>query len=125
VQSAHPNEIFLRPDDFWIVFRQRFYGPFDYQWSIDLHGIEFRFQGQKFGEFCSDDQFFAELSPFGLPQAVCSAAMLVAAHLVQGIRSGSSAADRLQALKSLLAEHESEPFVVHSEHPAPEPPRTK
>ncbi len=115
MQSATPNEIFMRSDDFWIVFRHRFYGPFDYQWSIDLYGMEFRFQGQKFGEFCSDNEFFADLSPFGFPPEVCSVVTLVAAHLVQGIRSGSSPDDRIRALKLLLAQHEHETFSVHSE----------
>ncbi|MBL8816668.1 MAG: hypothetical protein JNL58_11610 [Planctomyces sp.] len=115
MQSATPNEIFLRADDFWIVFRQRFYGPFDYQWSVDLYGMEFRFQGQKFGEFCSDDEFFADLSPYQLPPEVCSVVMLVAAHIVQGVRSASSPDDRLRSLESLLTLHQHETFRVHSD----------
>ena len=73
-----PNEIILNDDKFWIVSRNALFGPFDYQWSGDLYGIEFNYQGQKFGEVCSDEEFFADLKPFGLPISVARVAALTA-----------------------------------------------
>ena len=41
----------IRFDDtrFWVTHRRREYGPFDYQWSTDLHGLEMTYRGVKFG----------------------------------------------------------------------------
>lgn len=114
MQTRNSHEIILRSEDFWVVFGQRMFGPFDYQWSTDLHGIEFRYQGQKFGEFCSDEEFFADLHPYQLPLTVCQVAILVAANLVSGIRNGTPQTDRILDLTQLLAKHNFEKFIVRN-----------
>jgi hypothetical protein len=46
---------------FWVMHRRQEYGPFDYQWSSDLRGLEMIYQGEKFGEHCSENQIYADL----------------------------------------------------------------
>lgn len=97
------NEVIFHDGGFWVVARNRLFGPFDYQWSGDLHGIEFTYQGHKFGEFCSEHEFFADLKPWGLPLTVCRVATMTAGVLASGIRSGTSEEQRLIRLTELLA----------------------
>ena len=54
--------ILINGSTFWVVHRSRVHGPFDYEWSTDLHGVEFLYQGSKFGEYCSADELYADLS---------------------------------------------------------------
>lgn len=96
------NEIVLTDDRFWIVCRDRIYGPFSYQWSGDLYGIEFLYQGLKFGEVCSEDEFFADLKPFRLPVSVSRVAALTAGVIAAGIRSGTTLDERVSHLIELL-----------------------
>lgn len=111
------NEIILNDDKFWIVSRQELFGPFDYQWSGDLYGIEFTYQGQKFGEVCSDDEFFADLKPFGLPISVSRVAALIAGAIVVSIRSGSTTDERVSHIVSLLQTFELERFSIRESSP--------
>lgn len=111
------NEIILNDDKFWIVSRQELFGPFDYQWSGDLYGIEFTYQGQKFGEVCSDEEFFADLKPFGLPISVSRVAALIAGAIVVSIRSGSSTDERVSHIISLLETFELERFSIRESTP--------
>ena len=106
------NEIILNDDKFWIVSRQGLYGPFVYQWSGDLYGIEFTYQGQKFGEVCSDEELYADLKPFGLPISVARVAALVAGAIVVSIRSGTSTDERVSHLISLLQQFDMERFSI-------------
>jgi hypothetical protein len=62
---------------FWVTHRRREYGPFDYEWSKDLCGIELTYQGRKFGEYCSDDEIFADLKEFRLPAGVAAVGSIV------------------------------------------------
>jgi len=87
------NEILLCDTAWWIVHRGRIWGPFDYQWSSDLRGIELTYQGRKFGEVCSREEFFADLAPFRIPLAVSRVAAIVAGSLAVSI----SAAEDLDA----------------------------
>lgn len=112
-----PNEIILNDDKFWIVSRQELFGPFDYQWSGDLHGIEFTYQGQKFGEVCSDEEFFADLKPFRLPISVSRVAALIAGAIVVSIRTGSSIDERVAHLISLLQTHRLGRFRIRESSP--------
>lgn len=73
---------------FWIRHRGREYGPFDYQWSKDLHGIELIFAGDKFGEFINPQQLHADLSEYQLPSKVSKVAAIVLGSIVFGIRQG-------------------------------------
>ena len=54
---------------FWVRHRHREYGPFDYEWSRDLGGVELIYGREKFGEFCSADEIYADLKEFHLPMA--------------------------------------------------------
>lgn len=112
-----PNEIILNEDKFWIVSRHILFGPFDYQWSGDLHGIEFHYQGQKFGEVCSDEEFFADLRPFGLPISVSRVAALTAGSIAVGIRTGTSLDERVTHLISLLQQFDLQRFSIRESSP--------
>jgi len=117
VLRSAANEIIINDDKYWIVCRQKLYGPFNYQWSGDLYGIEFTYQGKKFGEVCSDDEFFADLKPFGLPICVARVAALTAGTFVLGIRRGTSQDERVTHLISLLQQFDLERFRVRESDP--------
>lgn len=90
---------------FWITHRRREYGPFDYEWSKDLRGIELLYQGRKFGECCSEDEIFADLGEFGLPMCVVEVSSIVLGCVVYGVVNGLSHGERevflLDQLRSL------------------------
>lgn len=111
------NEIILNDDKFWIVSRQELFGPFDYQWSGDLYGLEFTYQGQKFGEICSEDEFYADLKPFGLPISVARIAAIIAGTIVVSIRSGTSTDERVTHLISLLQQFNLGRFSIRESTP--------
>jgi hypothetical protein len=117
VSRSAANEIILNEDKYWIVCRYELYGPFNYQWSGDLYGIEFTYQGQKFGEVCSEDEFFADLKPFGLPICVARVAVLTAGTFVLGIRQGTSQNERVTHLISLLQQFHLDRFRVRRSDP--------
>lgn len=83
---------------FWIVHRQAMHGPFDYQWSFDLDGIEMLYQGQKFGECCSDEELFADLKSFRLPLKVSKVATIVIGSVILGIFEGMSDAEKTKRI---------------------------
>lgn len=87
------------------MHRRREYGPFDYEWSKDLGGIELMYAGQKFGEYCSDDEIFADLKEFQLPMSVVEVGSIVIGCIVFGLLNGLSEAQRTalvaQRLQSL------------------------
>lgn len=112
VSHSVANEIILNDDKFWIVSRQELFGPFVYQWSGDLYGIEFTYQGQKFGEVCSDEELYADLKPFGLPISVARVAALIAGAIVVSIRSGTSTDERVSHLISLLQQFDMDRFSI-------------
>src|SRR6056297_1316495 len=62
--------VFCDETRFWVIHRRDCYGPFDYQWSGDLYGVELLYQGDKYGECCNSEQFFADLKPYQLPRKV-------------------------------------------------------
>jgi len=79
------NESSLCRTAWWIVSRGDIWGPFDYQWSTDLRGLELTFWGEKFGEICSADEFFADLAPFHIPISVCRVSAIVAGSLAVSV----------------------------------------
>ncbi|QDU42108.1 hypothetical protein [Symmachiella dynata] len=81
---------------FWVLHRGKEYGPFDYQWSKDLHGIELMFDGDKFGEFIGQHQLHADLSYYQLPRKVATVASIVLGSVVYGIRQGWNHERRIQ-----------------------------
>jgi len=112
VSRLVPNEIILNDDEFWIVSRHELFGPFVYQWSGDLYGIEFTYQGSKFGEVCSDEEFFADLKPYGLPISVSRVAALTAGTIAVGIRAGASLDERVSHLIALLEKFQLDRFSI-------------
>lgn len=106
------NEIIFHEGGFWVVFRRKLFGPFDYQWSGDLYGIEFTYQGRKFGEVCSEDELFADLKPFGLPLTVCRVAALTIGEMAIGIRTGRKSGEQGTLLPELLLRYGLQRFIV-------------
>ena len=98
------HEIILRDSVWWVASRGHTWGPFDYQWSSDLRGVEFLFQGTKFGEVCSEEEFFADLEPFGLPISVCRVAAIVAGSLATSLSTVEAVELRVARLKTTLDE---------------------
>ncbi len=73
---------------FWVTHRRREYGPFDYEWSSDFAGVEFRYQGEKFGEYCSRHEIFCDLRPFALPLRVVEVASITLGAVIFGVLNG-------------------------------------
>ena len=96
---------------FWVTHRRREYGPFDYQWSTDLRGLEMLYQGQKFGEHCSEDEIFADLKEFRLPQTVVAVACIALGSLLYGIINSLDEGERREFLVGRLREHGYEKFA--------------
>lgn len=112
--SRRISEIQVSEGGFWILTRGRQFGPFDYQWSSDLHGIEFTYRGEKFAEICSADEVFADLSPFGLPISVCKVAAITAGAMAIGIANGDCADSRMSQLTQALDTYGFGRFAVRS-----------
>jgi hypothetical protein len=96
---------------FWVLHRRRRYGPFDYEWSKDFAGIELTFEGDKFGEYCGNEEFFADLKHYGLPDAVVPVATIVIGCVVYGVLNGLREPERIQMIVSHLAERGFERFA--------------
>ncbi len=89
---------------FWVTYRRREYGPFDYEWSHDLAGIELTFAGRKFGEYCSDDEIYADLKEFRLPMRVVEVGSIVNGCVIYGVLNGLSESEREAVMcRKLLA----------------------
>ncbi|MCA8995612.1 MAG: hypothetical protein KDA80_01445 [Planctomycetaceae bacterium] len=103
----------LRFDEtqFWVIHRRVEYGPFDYDWSTDLRGIEFLYQGRKFGEVCSAGEIFADLKEFSLPMRVVEVASVVLGCTVLGICNGFSSGERENLLVETLKEFDCDDFI--------------
>ena len=89
---------------FWVLHRRQRYGPFDYEWSKDFAGIELTFEGDKFGEYCGEEEIFADLKHYGLPDAVVPVAMIVIGCVMYGVLNGLREAERIQMIVNHLAE---------------------
>ena len=96
------SEILLDDSAFWVATRGRCFGPFDYQWSPDLRGVELTYQGLKFGEICSHEQLYADLAEFKLPISVCEVAAITAGTLAVGVAEGRCIEQRVSSLLALL-----------------------
>ncbi|REJ72794.1 MAG: hypothetical protein DWQ34_13780 [Planctomycetota bacterium] len=99
------HQIRFEGSRFWVVHRRREYGPFDYEWSSDLYGVELTYRGCKFGEFCSEAEIFADLSEFKLPMRVVQVASLVCGCQLYGMLNGLSDVQRERMLSERLHEH--------------------
>lgn len=87
---------------FWITHRRREYGPFDYEWSADLYGVELTYRGRKFGEICSEREIYADLQGFGLPARVAEVASIVAGCMLYGLLNGLREDERSALLRTHL-----------------------
>ena len=96
------DEILLDETAFWVATRGRCFGPFDYEWSSDLRGMELTYQGRKFGEICSREELFADLTEFRLPMSVCRVAVITAGTLAAGISDGRGTDERISGLLQSL-----------------------
>ena len=90
----------LRFEDtrFWVTHRHREYGPFDYEWSKDLYGLELVYRGRKFGEYCSEHEIFADLKEFKLPTRVVEVGSIVMGCVLFGVLNGLSQPERRELL---------------------------
>ena len=89
---------------FWVIHRRRSYGPFDYEWSHDFCGIEFHYRGNKFGEYCSSEEMYADLKPFHLPASVFKVASISIGTVVQCMLNGMREDERDDILSNRLNE---------------------
>lgn len=104
MQVMIQHAIRLEGTRFWVQHRRRTYGPFDYEWSSDFAGVELRYAGQKFGEYCSRDEVFADLKPYHLPMSVVNVTTIVIGCIVYGVLNGLSETERLTLVESRLSE---------------------
>jgi hypothetical protein len=112
-----PNRHALRLHEtcFWVIHRGREYGPFDYEWSADMRGIELTYRGSKFGEICSEAEIFADLREFSLPMRVVQVASITLGCIVSGIGHGLSAEQRRALIEQRLIEFGCDQFVTENE----------
>lgn len=96
---------------FWVVQRRIHFGPFDYEWNKDLCGIEFLYQGNKFGEYCSVDEVYADLKPFELPTNVYKVASIAIGSTVKSILGGIPTQHRQELLVQSLSNYGFEKFA--------------
>ena len=97
---------------FWVIHRRRKYGPFDYEWSSDFRGVELLYDGTKFGEYCSLEELFADLKPFGLPMSVVSVTSIVMGCVLFGVFHGLRDAERRELVTLRLREHGFDRFSL-------------
>ncbi len=100
--KSRSDEILLDETAFWVATRGRCFGPFDYQWSADLRGVELTYQGLKFGEICGREELYADLAEFKLPISVCEVAAITAGTLAAGVAEGRCVDQRVSILLTLL-----------------------
>jgi hypothetical protein len=100
----------LEGSRFWVKHRRRVYGPFDYEWNSDFCGVEMLYDGQKFGEYCSVDEIFADLKPFRLPMSVVRVTSIVMGCVLFAVLNGLRESERNQLLVDRLRELGLEQF---------------
>ena len=69
------------------------------------------YDGQKFGEYCSVDEIFADLTPFRLPMSVVRVTSIVMGCVLYGVLNGMREPERIQLLAERLREMGYEQFV--------------
>ncbi len=106
------NEIIISDTVWWIRRRGQSWGPFEYQWSSDLRGVEFLLRGEKFGEVCSQEEFFADLAPFGLPISVCRVAAIIAGSVAVSLAAVEEPDIRVSRLIETLDEFGLGRYIV-------------
>ncbi|HEY0982832.1 MULTISPECIES: hypothetical protein [unclassified Schlesneria] len=102
--------VYLNGSRFWVKHRRKVYGPFDYEWAGDFCGVEMLYNGQKFGEYCSADEIFADLTPFQLPMSVVRVTSIVMGCVLFSVFNGLPESERIELLKKRLIEMGYEQF---------------
>jgi hypothetical protein len=100
---------------FWVRHRHREFGPFDYEWSRDMLGIEFLYQRKKFGEYCSDDEISADLKEFRLPMRVVEVTAVVCGSIIFGIIHGFSQTEKKAILLKNLRQSQLTQYAENIE----------
>ena len=73
------------------------------------------YDGQKFGEYCSVDEIFADLTPYRLPMSVVRVTSIVMGCVLFGVLNGLREPERLELLHQRLRELGYEQFLVNFE----------
>lgn len=118
--ASRMNQIIISESVWWIASRGRKWGPFEYQWSSDLRGVEFLFRGEKYGEVCSEDEFFADLAPFGLPISVCRVAAIIAGSVATSLSAVEEPDVRISRMVTALDEFGFGRFTIRRSVDAPD-----
>jgi len=107
----------LRFEDtaFWVRHRNREYGPFDYEWSRDLRGIELLYGRRKFGEFCSSEELCADLREFRLPMRVVEVTAIVAGSIIFGLLEGLNRSEKQAVVREHLTARGLDRFAENIE----------
>lgn len=71
------------------------------------------YAGQKFGEYCSIDELFADLKPFHLPMAVVQVTSIVMGCIIYGVLHGIPEPERLSLLSDRLHDLGFDRFELH------------
>ena len=96
---------------FWVTHRRREHGPFDYEWSKDFNGIELLYCGQKFGEYCSCEEIYADLKEFKLPMRVVDVTCVVMGSVLFGLLNGLNSDEKERDMFNRLCEHGYEEYA--------------
>lgn len=112
-----PNRHVLRLHEtsFLVIHRGREYGPFDYEWSADMYGVELTYCGAKFGEICSEAEIFADLREFGLPMRVVEVASIAMGCIVSRMGQGLSMDERRELIERRLSEFGCSQFITEND----------
>lgn len=107
--------LIIRDSSFWVIHRRKTYGPFDYEWSKDLSGVELIFQGEKFGEYCSEEEIYADLKQFQLPKTVVDVGTITLGCIIRSILDCENPFERYETLTSHLSSQGYPQFAEHIE----------
>ena len=72
------------------------------------------YDGQKFGEYCSIDELFADLKPFTLPMTVVRVTSIVMGCILHGVLTGLCEQERAEMMSIQLRERGFDRFVLMS-----------
>jgi len=110
-----PHGVRFVGSQFWVTHRHREYGPFDYQWSRDLGGIELTYRGEKFGEYCSEEELYADLKEYRLPIRVVEVSSILLGCVIYAVLHSLSETEREEMFLDRLRSTGHEKFT-HFDH---------
>jgi len=68
------------------------------------------YRGEKFGEYCSREELYADLRPFRLPLSVVNVTSIVMGCVLWGVLNGLSESEREHLVQTRLSEFGYERF---------------